>query len=84
MLIQKLYKTDTDNYMQSTIVSSFFFFLRKKLNDNYKFLLQNISFILKRSPITIKKNEQEIYLIYNVHRTIVKIFAHVQFLHTHL
>lgn len=46
MLIQKLYKTDTDNYMQSTIVSSFFF-LRKKLNDNYKFLLQNISFILK-------------------------------------
>lgn len=47
MLIQKLYKTGTDNYIQSTIVSSFFFFLRKKLNDNYKFLLQNISFILK-------------------------------------
>lgn len=29
MLIQNLYKTDTDNYMQSTIVSSFFFFEKK-------------------------------------------------------
>lgn len=41
MLIQKLYKTDTDNYMQSTIVSSFFF-LRKKLNDNYVFITKYI------------------------------------------
>lgn len=42
MLVQELYKIDTDNYICNLRLFRHFFFLEKKLNDNYKFLLYKI------------------------------------------